>query len=61
MQAQGLSTIFHSSLINQETKKQLQAYMEIELGIVVDDGVPEVPRTYPRIEGRKLEVFRKLI
>lgn len=61
MQAQGLGTIFHSSLINQETKKQLEAYIGDELGKVVNGGIPEVPRTYPCMQGRKLEAFWKSI
>ncbi|KAF3032232.1 hypothetical protein E8E11_001428 [Didymella keratinophila] len=61
MQAEGLRTIFHSSLINQETKKQLQEYMREEIGTVFDDVIPAVPRTYPPLEGLSFQTFKELL
>lgn len=59
MQAQGLSTVFHSQLIEPELKKELQTYMRDELGTVVgDEGVPEETRVYPAMEGMNWERFR---
>jgi len=61
MQAQGLRTIFHSSLTNQESKKQLQEYMREKLGTVVDDVISAVPRTYPPLESLNFQAFKKLL
>jgi mannosyl-3-phosphoglycerate synthase len=62
MQAQGLSTIYHSLLTPWRFKEKLQEYMKKELrAFVGEDGVPEEARVYPTMEGMDFEVFRKLL
>ena len=59
MQAQGLGTVFHSQRIQPEVKKELQAYIEAELAMVVEDGgIPEEARVYPAMEDIDWERFR---
>ena len=58
MQAQGLSTIYHSDLASQSLKDELSEYMKVELAAVVrEDGVPERARVYPPMDGMDFEVL----
>jgi mannosyl-3-phosphoglycerate synthase len=61
MQAQGLSTIFHSRLSEPVLRMKLRKHAKNNLGSVVSKyGVPEEARVYPPMEGMDFEVFKKL-
>lgn len=59
MQSQGLGTIYHSKVMSQGLRDQLQAFMSKELmGIVGKDGIPQETCAYPPMEGMDWEAFQ---
>jgi mannosyl-3-phosphoglycerate synthase len=62
MQAEGLSTMYHSSLTSPELKEELRIYMKKNLSAVAGaDGVPAELRTYPPMETMDFEIFGKMV
>lgn len=62
MQAQGLGTVYHSRLMPQTLKDDLQDYMKGELSTVVsEDGVVEQARVYPPLEAMNFGVFERVL
>ncbi|KAH6621707.1 mannosyl-3-phosphoglycerate synthase [Boeremia exigua] len=62
MQAQGLSTIYHSKLMPQGLKNKLADFMSDELMAVVGEaGVPQKACVYPSMERMDFEVLGKTI
>jgi mannosyl-3-phosphoglycerate synthase len=61
MQAEGLSTIYHSRLIPHKLKDELRQYMKANLSDVpgvAEDGTPEAPRVYRPISTMNFDVFK---
>lgn len=64
MQAEGLSTIYHSTITPPQLKSELREYMKANLlGVagVSEDGEPTAPRTYPALRSLDFPVFRATI
>lgn len=62
MQAEGLSTIYHSSLTPPKLKEELCLYMKENLADVVGrDGVPNKARVYPAMETMDFAAFQDAI
>ncbi|KAJ8117420.1 hypothetical protein OPT61_g1370 [Boeremia exigua] len=60
MQAQGLSTIYHSKLMPEGLKHQLANFMSNELSTVVGTaGVPQEPCVYPPMESINFDTLRR--
>jgi len=61
MQAQGLSTIYHSRLTPSRLKDELRVYMKDNLATVVDStGEPEPPRMYRPLNSLDWRIFAKV-
>ncbi|KAH7392148.1 mannosyl-3-phosphoglycerate synthase [Phaeosphaeria sp. MPI-PUGE-AT-0046c] len=64
MQAEGLSTIYHSRLISEELKYELREYVKANLSGVAgvgDDGELAAPRIYPSVSTMNLGVFQEAV
>jgi mannosyl-3-phosphoglycerate synthase len=62
MQAEGLSTIYHSTLTPPKLKEELRMYMKDNLSAVVGaDGVPAELRAYPPMQTMDFEVFGEMV
>lgn len=62
MQADGLSTIYHSSLIPAKLKEELRVYLKDNLPDVIGvDGVPKKAAVYPPMEMMDFEVFGQAV
>lgn len=62
MAVQGLSTIYHSRLVSQTLKNELQVYIKKKLPKVAgENGVPDAPRVYPSLQTLNFVAFKSVI